>query len=134
MFSDIYTFSLLSGTKQNLVQTIPIQNDLVEVAACRAGSASDQFVVMIDVNAELYIVENKFGAERPQDALKAMAVAHDAAEIYKIGSQVTCVQWASETNILVGLHDTFYSIWYCPGEGCADSTIIALTTISVDVR
>lgn len=119
------------------MQTLTTKNNLVKVATCRAGNVSDQFVVMIDVNGELYIVENKLGTERAQETSKtlpSMMTTHDDVDIRKIGSQVTCVQWASETNILVGLHDTFYSVWYCPGEGSTDSTVIALTTISVDIR
>lgn len=125
---------MLSGTKQNELQTLSNRNALIEVAACRSGSVNDQFVVMIDANGDLYIVENKSLSERSQDNIKSVSAIHDNAEIYKIGTQVTSVRWASETNILVGLHDTFYSIWYCAGEGCTDSTVISLTTISVDVR
>lgn len=41
--------------------------------------------------------------------------------------------WASESNILVGLHDACYSVWYCPGEACADPTVISLTTVTFDI-
>jgi intraflagellar transport protein 80 len=40
--------------------------------------------------------------------------------------------WSTDTNILVGLHDSCYSVWYCPGEACADPTLIALTTFTYD--
>lgn len=43
------------------------------------------------------------------------------------GTQVLSTMWASEANILVGLHDASYTIWYCPGEACTDPTVIALT-------
>lgn len=107
---------------------------MIAVAACRSGNVNDQFVVMIDANGDLYIIENNSLSERSRDNIKSASTINDNAEIYKIGTQVTSVKWASETNILVGLHDTFYSIWYCPGEGCTDSTVISLTTISVDIR
>lgn len=78
-------------------------------------------MVFLDINRELYIAgtRNLNGTE-------------DKGEIFKIGTQVISIMWASETNILVGLHDTCYSVWYCPGEGASDPTIIALTTVSID--
>lgn len=48
------------------------------------------------------------------------------------GTQVLSAMWSSETNILVGLHDDCYSIWYCPGEACMDPTVIALTTLTFE--
>lgn len=131
---DIHVFNLSSGAKQRELKSITTKNELIEIAACRAGNANDQFVVMIDSNGELYIVQCQSLTERSQDSLKSSLSGQDNAEMYKIGTQVTAVKWASETNILVGLHDTSYSIWYCAGEGCTDSTIINLTTVNVDIR
>lgn len=50
-----------------------------------------------------------------------------------IGTQVLSTMWASESNVLVGLHDASYSIWYCPGEACSDPTVIALTKVIFDI-
>lgn len=41
--------------------------------------------------------------------------------------------WATDANILVGLHDSSYTIWYCPGEACMDPTVIALTKVTSDI-
>lgn len=49
------------------------------------------------------------------------------------GTQVLSMMWASESNMLVGLHDASYSIWYCPGEACMDPTVIALTKSTFDI-
>lgn len=49
------------------------------------------------------------------------------------GTQVLSTIWATESNILVGLHDASYSIWYCPGEACMDPTVVALTKVTVDI-
>lgn len=50
-----------------------------------------------------------------------------------LGTQVLSTMWATESNILVGLHDASYSIWYCPGEACMDPTVVALTKVTVDI-
>lgn len=49
------------------------------------------------------------------------------------GTQVLATMWASESNILVGMHDSSYSIWYCPGEASSDPTVIALTKVTSDI-
>lgn len=49
------------------------------------------------------------------------------------GTQVLSTMWASESNMLVGLHDASYSVWYCPGEACMDATVISLTKVTVDL-
>lgn len=50
-----------------------------------------------------------------------------------VGTQVLATMWASESNILVGMHDSSYSIWYCPGEASSDPTVIALTKVTSDI-
>jgi intraflagellar transport protein 80 len=83
----------------------------------RSGSVDDQYLVFIDVNRDLYLTTIRSGSDY---------------KLHKIGTQVTSVMWSSECNVLVGLHDSCYSIWYCPGEACSDPSLIALTTLSYD--
>ncbi|XP_055918653.1 intraflagellar transport protein 80 homolog [Eupeodes corollae] len=115
----VHTFDLIPGaSRQYEPHTIRAKTQVAEISACKAGNTDDQFIVFLDGNRELYITPSRNLSQK--------------SEIYKIGTQVTSVKWASETNILVGLHDTCFSIWYCPGEGASDPTIIALTTITID--
>ncbi|EDW29225.1 GL19588 [Drosophila persimilis] len=117
----LHLFDLMPGaSRQYDPHSLKAKQQLADIAACRAGSQDDQFVAFIDGNRELYISETRNLSGERQD------------EIYKIGTQLTAIKWASETNILVGVHDSCYSIWYCPGEGASDPTIIALTTITLD--
>ncbi|XP_016984193.1 intraflagellar transport protein 80 homolog [Drosophila rhopaloa] len=117
----LHLFDLIPGaSRQYDPHSLRAKQQLAEIAACRAGTAEDQFVAFIDANRELFVSETRnLSGERTD-------------EIYKIGTQLIAIMWASETNILVGVHDSCYSIWYCPGEGAADPTIIALTTITLD--
>lgn len=41
--------------------------------------------------------------------------------------------WATESNMLVGLHDASYTVWYCPGEACMDPTVVALTKVTSEI-
>ncbi|XP_030241981.1 intraflagellar transport protein 80 homolog [Drosophila navojoa] len=125
----LHLFDLIPGaSRQYEPQSLRAKQQLAEIAACRAGSPDDQFIAFIDTNRELYISETRnISGNSSTDR-----TANGSDEIYKIGTQLTAIRWASETNILVGVHDSCYSIWYCPGEGSADPTIIALTTITLD--
>ncbi|XP_069962374.1 intraflagellar transport protein 80 homolog [Bactrocera oleae] len=150
----IHIFDLVPGaSRQYEPHSIRAKTQISEISACRAGTLDDQYVVLIDNNRELYITETRNlnssvgaggGAVGGGNGLSAVAGVNgnsergisgrtnNSGEIYKIGTQVTTVMWGSETNILVGVHDTCYSIWYCPGEGAADPTLIALTTVTID--
>lgn len=117
----IYTFNLLpSASMQYESSTINCKSSISSIYACKSNSSDDQYLAIIDCNKEFFITSTKSGS--------------DASEIYKIGTEVIDAIWGNETNILVGLHDNSYSIWYCPGESAADPTLIALTTVSLDIR
>ncbi|XP_016963180.1 intraflagellar transport protein 80 homolog [Drosophila biarmipes] len=117
----LHLFDLIPGaSRQYEPHSLKAKQQLAEIAACRAGTSDDQFVAFIDSNRELFVSGTRSLSGERTD------------EIYKIGTQLTSIMWASETNILVGVHDSCYSIWYCPGEGAADPTIIALTTVTLD--
>ncbi|XP_030383266.1 intraflagellar transport protein 80 homolog [Scaptodrosophila lebanonensis] len=127
----LHLFDLIPGaSRQYEPHSLRAKQQLSEIATCRAGTVDDQFVVFIDTNRELYITEARNLNGTTERA--GNGATSSPGEIYKIGTQVIAVKWASETNILVGVHDSCYSIWYCPGEGAADPTIIALTTVTID--
>ncbi|XP_058449133.1 intraflagellar transport protein 80 homolog [Malaya genurostris] len=116
--SIIHVFDLLPGaSRQEDAYTIHNKSHLVEVAVCHAGNPDDQYLVFIDVNRDLFITCVQGGPD---------------FVIHKIGTQLCTVMWSSDSNILVGLHDSCYSVWYCPGEACTDPTLIALTTLTFD--
>ncbi|XP_037959690.1 intraflagellar transport protein 80 homolog [Teleopsis dalmanni] len=123
----LHIFDLIPGaSRQYEPNSLRSKNYITDVAACRAGNADDKYIVFIDSNSELFIyffteARNTNGNDR-----------NASNGIYKIGTQVTSVMWSSEALILVGVHDAFYSVWYCPGEGAGDPTIIALTTVTID--
>lgn len=112
----IHVFDLLPGaSRQDEPFTITSKTNIIEVALCRAGTSEDQFLVYIDMDRDLYLTNVRNSPD---------------FTIYKIGTQVMSVMWATESNILVGMHDSCYSVWYCPGEASIDPTLIALTTVS----
>lgn len=114
----IHVFYLIPGAnRQDEPLKIKSKNPVTAVSMCRAGGNDDQYLVFIDVNRDLFLTSIVSGTDFPT---------------YKIGTQVLSVMWASESNILVGLHDSCYSVWYCPGEASSDPTLIALTTLTFE--
>lgn len=116
--SVVHVFDLLPGaSRQEDAYQVKHKQLITDVCVNRAGSVDDQYLVFVDSNRDLY--------------LTSIRGAPDYS-LHKIGTQVTSVMWSSECNVLVGLHDSCYSIWYCPGEACTDPSLIALTTLSFD--
>jgi intraflagellar transport protein 80 len=116
--SIVHVFDLLPGaSRQEDAYQVKHKQLITDICVNRAGSVDDQYLIFIDSNRDLYLTAIRSGAD---------------FNLHKIGTQVTSVMWSSECNVLVGLHDSCYSIWYCPGEACTDPSLIALTTLSFD--
>jgi intraflagellar transport protein 80 len=116
----IHTFDLYPGaSRQEEPNQVKHKQLITEIAVNRSGPSADDknLVVFIDSNRDLYLTAIQSGTDYT---------------LHKIGTQVISVMWSSECNVLVGLHDSCYSIWYCPGEACSDPSLIALTTLSYD--
>lgn len=113
-------------------EAVVIQNKsaVTRVVATRAGHVNHQYVVFIDANRDAFCVINL--GTQVNGSNNVGGGAWSMADVYKIGSQVSDCMWSADANILVGLHDASYSIWYCAGEACADPTLIALTTVTLD--
>lgn len=115
----LHVFDLLPGaSRQEDAYQIKHKQLITDICVNRIGNVDDQYIVFIDTNRDLYLTVIRNG--------------NSDYSLHKIGTQVTAVLWSSECNVLVGLHDSCYSIWYCPGEACADPALIALTTLSFD--
>ncbi len=116
----IHIFDLYPGaSRQEEASQVKHKQLITDVAVNRAGLSADDkhLVVFIDSNRDLFLTAVQNGVDYT---------------LHKIGTQVTSVMWSSECNVLVGLHDSSYSIWYCPGEAYSDPSMIALTIFTYD--
>lgn len=114
----VHVFDLFPGaSRQEDPSQMTHKQLITDICVNRSGSVDDNYLVFIDVNRDLYLTIIRSDSDY---------------KLHKIGTQVTSVMWSSESNVLVGLHDSCYSIWYCPGEACSDPSLIALTTLSYD--
>lgn len=113
----IHIFDHLPGaTRQEVPHTFQSPTPISMLALSRAATPNDQYLALVDESGDLYISSVRSPTE---------------FNARKIGSQVTQLMWASETNILVTLHgdEDSYSVWYCPGEAhLIDTLLVAVTT------
>lgn len=116
----VYIFDLLPGaSRQDEPFIVKSTTNILKISICLAGNTEEQYMAFIDTNHDMFITNVRNGPDY---------------EIYKIGNQVTSMMWSSDANILVGLRDSYYTIWYCPGEACTDPTLLILTTASFDTK
>lgn len=112
----VHIFDHLPGaTRQDVPHTFTAPTPVTTIALNRANTV-DQFMALIDESQDLYISSVRNPSEY---------------SARKIGSQVTQLMWATDTNILVTLHGDgeTYSVWYCPGEAhLIDTQLVAETT------
>lgn len=113
----IHIFDHLPGaTRQDVPHPFQAPTPVSLLALSRASTLNDQYLAIVDESGDLYVSSvrspNEFNAR-------------------KIGSQVSQLMWASETNILVTLNGdgASYSVWYCPGEAhLIDTQLVGITT------
>lgn len=116
----IHIFDHLPGaSRQDVPHTFQCPTPVAMLALTRASSLNDQYLAVVDVAGDLYISS----VRSPNEFIPR-----------KIGSQVTQLMWAAETNILVTLNsdEKSYSVWYCPGEAHLIGT--HLVTLTTEVR
>lgn len=113
----VHIFDHLPGaTRQDVPSTFNCPTPITQLALSRAATPNDQYLALVDESGDLYL-----SSVRSPNEYQAR----------KIGSQVTQLMWASDTNILVTLqgNEDTYSVWYCPGEAHSlDTQLLAVTT------
>lgn len=111
--SQIYIFDHLPGASRQDEPYSLQSRTLVNTIALNRASTDGQYLAVLDVNRDLYITsvrnQNEFA-------------------LFKIGNQVNHMIWGSDTNILAGLQEDRYSVWYCAGEASFDQSLTSLTT------
>lgn len=114
----IHVFDHMPGaSRQDVPHSLQCRLQVLELALNRADTSDHQYLAFIDVNRDL----NISAIRNPNEFTPT-----------KIGTQLKAILWSSDTNILAGLHDDHYSVWYCAGEAHLDSTLITITTVTVE--
>ncbi|XP_063162568.1 intraflagellar transport protein 80 homolog isoform X4 [Candoia aspera] len=114
----IYLFEPLSGKPLGDGKPLSHKIEIVEIALDQKGLTNERKIAFIDKNRDLYITSVKrFGKEQ---------------KIIKIGTMVHTLAWNDTCNILCGLQDTRFTVWYYPNAVYVDKDLLPKTLCEKD--
>lgn len=114
----IYIFDALSGKPLGDGKPLTHKTEIVEIALDQKGLTSERKIAFIDKNRDLFITSVKrFGKEQ---------------KIVKIGSMVQSLAWNDTSNILCGIQDSKFTVWYYPNTVYVDKDLLPKTLYEKD--
>ncbi|XP_075793939.1 intraflagellar transport protein 80 homolog isoform X1 [Pelodiscus sinensis] len=114
----IYLFEVLSGKPLGDGKPLTHKTDITEIALDQKGLTNERKIAFIDKNRDLYITSVKrFGKEQ---------------KVIKIGTMVHTLAWNDTSNILCGLQDTRFTVWYYPNTVYVDKDLLPKTLYEKD--
>lgn len=109
----IYLFDALSGKPVGDGKPLAHKIEIVEIALDQGGQLNERKIAFIDKNRDLYISPvRKFGKEQIS---------------IKIGSMVHTLAWNDVSNILCGIQDNRFTVWYYPNVAFVDKELLPKT-------
>ncbi|XP_078522985.1 intraflagellar transport protein 80 homolog [Lissotriton helveticus] len=114
----IYVFEALSGKPHGDGKPLTHKIEVVEIALDQKGPANERKIAYIDKNRDLYISPvRRFGKEQ---------------RVVKIGTMVLTLAWNDTANILCGLQDNHFTVWYYPNVVYVDKDLLLKTVFEKD--
>ncbi|XP_042313892.1 intraflagellar transport protein 80 homolog isoform X2 [Sceloporus undulatus] len=114
----IYLFDPLSGKPLGDGKPLSHKTEIMEIALDQKGLTNERKIAFIDKNRDLYITSVKrFGKEQ---------------KVIKIGTMVHTLAWNDMCNILCGLQDTRFTVWYYPSVVYVDKELLPKTLYEKD--
>ncbi|XP_069928689.1 intraflagellar transport protein 80 homolog isoform X2 [Oryctolagus cuniculus] len=114
----IFLFEATTGKPLGDGKLLSHKNEILEIALDQKGLTHDRKIAFIDKNRDLYITSVKrFGKEE---------------QIIKLGTMVHTLAWCDTCNILCGLQDTRFTVWYYPNTVYVDRDILPKTLYEKD--
>uniref|UniRef100_A0A8C6HZ14 Intraflagellar transport 80 n=1 Tax=Mus spicilegus TaxID=10103 RepID=A0A8C6HZ14_MUSSI len=114
----IFLFEASTGKPLGDGKLLSHKNEISEIALDQKGLTNDRKIAFIDKNRDLYITSVKrFGKEE---------------QIIKLGTMVHTLAWCDTCNILCGIQDTRFTVWYYPNTIYVDRDILPKTLYERD--
>uniref|UniRef100_A0A8D0B0J4 Intraflagellar transport protein 80 homolog n=1 Tax=Salvator merianae TaxID=96440 RepID=A0A8D0B0J4_SALMN len=114
----IYLFDPLSGKPLGDGKPISHKSEIMEIALDQKGLTNERKIAFIDKSRDLYITSVKrFGKEQ---------------KVIKIGTMVHTFAWNDTCNILCGLQETRFTVWYYPNVVYVDKDLLPKTIYEKD--
>ncbi|XP_055013353.1 intraflagellar transport protein 80 homolog [Boleophthalmus pectinirostris] len=108
----IYLFDALTGKAFGDGKPLTHKMEVVDVALDQCGPLKERKIAFIDKNRDLYLTSVHQGRQ---------------PKICKIGSMVHCMQWNDSSNILCGIQDNQFTVWYYPSVVFVDKDLLPHT-------
>ncbi|XP_020784308.2 intraflagellar transport protein 80 homolog isoform X2 [Boleophthalmus pectinirostris] len=108
----IYLFDALTGKAFGDGKPLTHKMEVVDVALDQCGPLKERKIAFIDKNRDLYLTSVHHGRQ---------------PKICKIGSMVHCMQWNDSSNILCGIQDNQFTVWYYPSVVFVDKDLLPHT-------
>lgn len=114
----IYLFDPLSGKTLGDGKPLSHKTEILEITLDQKGLANERKIAFVDKNRDLHITSVKrFGKEQ---------------KVFKIGTMVHTLAWNDTCNILCGLQDTRFTVWYYPNAVYVDKDLLPKTLFEKD--
>uniref|UniRef100_UPI00398E3A1C intraflagellar transport protein 80 homolog isoform X3 n=1 Tax=Pristiophorus japonicus TaxID=55135 RepID=UPI00398E3A1C len=114
----IYLIDALSGKPLGDGKPLVHKIEVMEVALDQFGSLNERKIAIIDKNRDLYITSvRRSGKER---------------KIIKIGTMMHSIAWNDKINILCGMQNMYFVVWYYPNTIYIDKELLSKTIYEKD--
>ncbi|KAM4770066.1 intraflagellar transport protein 80 homolog isoform 2-T2 [Cyanocitta cristata] len=114
----IFIFEALSGKPLGDGKPLTHKTEIMEIALDQRGLTNERKIAFIDKNRDLFITSVKrFGKEQ---------------KIVKIGTMVQSLAWNDTSNILCGIQDSRFTVWYYPNTVYVDKDLLPKTLYEKD--
>uniref|UniRef100_A0A8C9ZRD1 Intraflagellar transport 80 homolog (Chlamydomonas) n=1 Tax=Sander lucioperca TaxID=283035 RepID=A0A8C9ZRD1_SANLU len=109
----ILLFDGLTGKALSDGKPLTHKLEVVEIALDQCGPSTERKIALIDKNRDLYLTSVRHLGREPK--------------ICKIGSMVHSMAWNDTANILCGIQDNQFTVWYYPSAVFTDKELLPKT-------
>uniref|UniRef100_A0A3B4VQV3 Intraflagellar transport 80 homolog (Chlamydomonas) n=1 Tax=Seriola dumerili TaxID=41447 RepID=A0A3B4VQV3_SERDU len=109
----ILLFDALTGKALGDGKPLTHKLEVVEIALDQCGPSTERKIALIDKNRDLYLTSVRHLGREPK--------------ISKIGSMVHSMAWNDAANILCGIQDNQFTVWYYPSTVFTDKELLPKT-------
>ncbi|KAB5535534.1 hypothetical protein PHYPO_G00118800 [Pangasianodon hypophthalmus] len=114
----VYLFDAQTGKPIGDGKPLTHKMEVMEIALDQCGASKDRKIALIDKNNDLYLTSvRRLGREQ---------------SMHKIGSMVHTMAWNDSANILCGIQDNQFTVWYYPSAVFVDKDLLPNTLFTKD--
>ncbi|XP_072771128.1 intraflagellar transport protein 80 homolog isoform X2 [Nerophis lumbriciformis] len=114
----ILLFDALTGKSLGDGKSLTHKMEVVEIALDQCGPSTERKIALIDKNRDLYLTSVRYLGREPK--------------ICKIGSMIHSMAWNNAANILCGVQDSQFTVWYYPSTVFIDKELLPKTLYTKD--